>query len=417
MTTNITIGLQSNLPPAVTSAAQLHVPRLTSFDLVERLVDFAGGDPGENVYRQARRALFDALREFSTAHRWTYLMAVTRMQLNGSMTLGTVQYQYSSGTYPRQLTLTPDPVALLNWPTWAANGYVRINNIVAKVSQRVSNTVLTLQDPYDYAADVAAGSGFTLFQDGYTLPLDFSSGDNTLAETIWGRMEYVRPMEWLAWIRWRESYGVPRWFTVMGDPNVPGALCVRIYPFPDTNATLDMLYQRRPRAVSTIDLSTGHASVNASVNAQLVTLDQSVLTSAHVGSVVRLASQAGNPPTGPDGLYPYAFEGNVVSVLSATQCTVDTACPTLSGVAYRVSDPIDVEDQAMATAFARMAELHMARSRMVERHVLAGVQKAADDALVLAKEADARIQSRRAVGIGGNYRPRMAFMPRGPDIS
>jgi hypothetical protein len=47
----------------------------------------------------------------------------------------------------------------------------------------------------------------------------------------------------------------------------------------------------------------------------------------------------------------------------------------------------------------------------------AAVARAYDEALIDAREADARIQARRSAGVGGPYRAQLRFMPRGPDIS
>lgn len=397
-------------PPVTT-----HQARFTAHDLQDQLIDFLGADPGENAVRIARRAMGQAMREFATAARWVYLIVAGRLFMNGQYATGTIAFQAGSGTFPNEVTLTPDPVLGGAWPAWARYGYLRINNIVSKVASVVSSTLLQLETPLTYAADQAAGTGFTLYRDTYTLPADFVMGENMMAETIWGALQYIPPAQWAAWVRFRESYGVPQFYTLMGDPDVPGLLCVRIFPFPDQDATLDFMYSRKPREMRVFDLSTGTATVDAINAPTTITLSQSVLSAANVGAVIRLSS-TGSTPDGIDGLNPAVYEGNIVAVPSATTCTVDAAVPTsFAGVAYRVSDPIDLEDFAMLTAYVRCAEKHCAQQRLMKNAGQAA--QAYDAALVVAKEADARIQARRSAGPGGIRRQRLRDMPGGPDIS
>jgi hypothetical protein len=301
------------------------------------------------------------------------------------------------------------------WPSWARYGYIRCNSIVSKVGNVIDSATLQLEQPLTYAADQGP-TGFTLYRDTYTLPADFVYGDNMMAETIWGTLEYVPPAQWASWVRFRESYGVPKWYTVMGDPDIPGRMCVRIFPFPDTDATLDFIYSRKPRDIAVFDLATGTASVNAGAAPTTITLSAAVLGPQHVGSVIRLGADNSGPPDGIDGLNPYAYEGNILSVTDATTCVVDAPLSaSVAGVSYRVSDPIDVEDYAMITAYVRCCEKHAALQRVMKN--AAAVGQAYSQALILAKEADARIQARRSAGVGGPYRAQLRFMPRGPDIS
>lgn len=399
-----------------TPAVVTHQARFTAKDLQDQLLDFLGSDPGASATSITRRAMLQAMREFATAARWVYLQVAGRLFMNGQYTTGTLAFFASDGTYPNQVTLTPDPVLGGSWPSWARYGYLRLNSITSKVGNVISPTILQLQTPLTYAADTAAGTGFTLYRDTYTLPPDFVMSDNMMAETIWGALEYVTPAKWASWNRFRESYGVPKWYTVMGDPDVPGRLCVRVFPFPDTDATLDFVYSRKPRDLAVFDLNIGTATVNAIATPTTITLDHAVLTSQHIGSVIRLAADSSGAPDGIEGLAPYFYEGNILSVVSSTVCIVDAAVPSsLNGVSYRISDPIDLEDYAMYTAYVRCCEKHVAAQRLMKNAPQAA--KAYQDALICALEADARIQARRSAGMSGPYRAQLRFMPRGPDIS
>lgn len=401
-----TVVLTAATRPPALGGSTAHEPRTTAFDLTERLLDFAGADADEKNYRAVRRATLDALREVAVIHRWTNLRTFGRLMLNGAYLgngVGTVQYQASAGTYPLQVTLTGD-----TFPTWSARGYVRIGSVVAKIDQMISPTVLTLKDPV-FAADVAAGSAFTLYRDTYTLPSDFVFSADSMAETSWGRLSYMNYETWMGRVRYGTGVGTPHFWTISGDPDVPGRLALSVYPAPDADATLDFMYYKRPRPVTTFDLSTGTALVDGS-NPNLVTLAGGVFTAAMKGSVLRLAADQSGPPASVEGLSPYAYEGNIVSVLSPSQATVDAPAPQAGvAVSYRVSDPIDMADLHQ-TLVARGAERNLSVSRiMLKSSPLA--DKAFAEALTLAQEGDARISARRASGQGAGGRGRLANMP------
>ena len=74
----------------------------------------------------------------------------------------------SGGANERQLT-----IAAGTWPTWAARGRVSISNATYAVENRVSTTILTLRPDQNPGADVAAGTAYNLYQQAYTLPVNF----------------------------------------------------------------------------------------------------------------------------------------------------------------------------------------------------------------------------------------------------
>lgn len=401
-TSGQTISLAaSSAPPSLVAGSGTHASRVTAYDLTERLQDFVGADPDSKNYRTVRRSILDALREFATSHPWTYLRSYGRITLCGDQTDGTVEFDLTGGTYERQLTLTD-----ATWPSWAAAGSVRIGDVVAKVDARVSDTVLTLKSPC-FIADIESTT-YTLYRDSYTLPADYVASDNALAETSWGSLCYVPYNKFVSRARYQEEIGEPRWWTLAGDPDVPGRLAMYVYPAPDTDGTLDFMYYRKPRDVRVFDLTTGTVTVELG-NPTLATFSNAVLTAEMAGSVLRLAGDASEPPDGRDGVNPYLFEANIVTVLSTTTCQLDTSVTRdFDAVAYRVSDPIDAED-LQQLLLGRAGEKHLALSRLVEGR--ASVHKAWLDALVLAKEADSRVAAPRAAGVGGYHRPRLADMP------
>lgn len=389
----------------VSDAAVGHRAQVTAYDLVNRLLSYLGGNPEVAAHADLRRAILDAYREMPGLHAWTYFVQVGRVFLQTAYSTGTVEFDLAGGTYDRQLTLTGG-----TWPAWAARGAVRINGVTSFVDQRVSATVLTLDATQNPGADVEAGTPYELVQDSYQLPIDFTVGDRGLPENCWGGMDYIRPAEWLASQRYRVSTGTPRAYTFTADPKAAGRLALRVYPAPPAFGTLDFIYRRRSRDIKIWEQTKGRASVTGGGN--VVTLTQGGLfAAAHVGSVIRLSDGAVNPPTDLDGVYPYVVERTILQRISSTQAMVDDAVDTAyTSVAYRISDPVDVEPTGMYNALYTSAIRWLCVGR--NRKELADATNNWRFSLDIAKEADSRDGSLEVAGwwSGGYHR----LADRGP---
>lgn len=410
MTVNITIPMTPTIPPAVGSTIVPHTGRTTVMDMIEYLRDFMGADPSGEADRVAKRAIQNGLRRVANAHNWTYLYNHGRLDTNGFYTTGTIQYQVSSGTYPYQVTLTGG-----TFPAWTAFGTFRIGLVTYDVDRFISPTVCTLNPVQAATADMAPGTAFTLYRDTYTMPADFVAADEGFADVSWGSMEYVHPNVWLRTNRYYQSYSnTPRYYTFMGDPKVPDRLCMRIFPYPDQDRTIDLIYKRRQRAVTLDKYEVGRVSID-SVNAPQTVIGAGTSWAASmVGSVLRVSSNA-QPPTGFSGVNPAALERNIALFVTSGNMSFDDVSPTtFTNAIYRISDPIDIEDGAMLECFMRACELEIAIERRMKD--LPVIRKFYSDYLVAAKEADARVFAARVAGVGGPYRQRMARMPSGPDI-
>jgi hypothetical protein len=113
---------------------------------------------------------------------------------------------------------------------------------------------------------------------------------------------------------------------------------------------------------------------------------------------------------------PRAVERMVMSVESPTSLTVDQVYNTAySSVGYTASDPLDIEAGAMATAFLRLIEYQLTILNR-DREEMSMVGGAYKQALLKAKEADARVTTPRSVGTAGLWHNRLAYMPSGEDV-
>lgn len=376
-----------------------HRAQVTAYDLVNRLLSYLGGNPDAPAHADLRRAILDAYREMPGLHAWTYFVQIGRVFLNPAYSTGTVAFDLTGGANERQLTLAGG-----TWPTWAARGAVRINGITSFVDQRISDTILTLDATQNPGADVSSGTAYELVQDSYQLPIDFTVGDRGLPENCWGGMDYVRPAEWFSATRYYGSTGTPRMYTFTSDPKAAGRLVVRIYPAAPAFGTLDFVYRRRCRDIKIWEQTKGRATVVADSNT--ITLSQGgIIAPAHVGSVIRLSDGAVNPPTDLDGIYPYVVERTIIQRVSSTEAVVDDAIDTdYAAVAYRISDPIDVEPTAMYNALYTSAIRWLCIGR--NRKELGDATTNWRFSLDLSKEADSRDGSLEAAGGWScGYRP------------
>lgn len=387
-----------------------HRPLMTVHDVIDRLEAWCGSSPDARTHVDIKRAIIDAFRELPTLGPWTYYVRPYRVFLVASYDTGTVEYDHTGGAHERMMTLT-DGV----WPEWIERGSIRIGQVRYAVDRRISDTVITLDSVLRPNEDIDAGTEYEASQDTYQLPVDFTSSDRGLPEDNWGGMEYVRPADWFTNQRYLLSSGTPRCYTFMGDNKVGGRLVLKSWPPPDADQTLDFIYRSSGRPINTWEYVTGY--VTAAGGDNLITLSGGgVFKDAHVGSVIRLASSAAQLPTGIEGLNPYAEERTIVRLNSTTEAVVDDDIDTAySGVAYRISDPLDVEPTSMFSAFyaGALKYLCVLRNRTDE---LADIVTNWRFQLNLAKEADMRDGAYDRATLGGPYNRRLRDFPIGPNM-
>lgn len=371
-------------------------------DLIERLLDFAGADSGgERSLRDARRAMQEAIRLFPGLHRWTYGYADGRVFLKAPQRDGTVDYDSAT----LELTLTG-----ATWPTWAAGANVRIGDVVSKVATRDDDTVtLILDATYNPGQDIDAGTEYVLYLDRYTLPANFLASDAAINEQWFGELQYVHPQDYMRSVRSAEREGTPTIYTFLPDAQLPGRLALAVAPFPDTDATLDYLYQRRLGTVRYDIVEAGKVTV-ANAGTALTGVGTEFRANM-VGSYIRL-SLDNTRPTGPDGTNPTPFETRITAVGGLTSLTLADAAPeAFTSVNYVISDLLDVEEGSMATALCWQANAAMAANLQMKN--LSAIQAQAIASLILAKEHDARSFARQTAGPRSSRRSN--YYPTGPD--
>lgn len=379
---------------------------LTTFkDMIDHLVAYLGDNATKDAVRDVKRAAIDGYRELTTSHRWSYFFQRGRISTVASYTTGTIAYDHTGGTYENEITLTSG-----TWPSWANLGQIVISDIVYQVSERKSDTVITLLATSNPGADVDAGTTYTLYRDTYALPCDFQSMDTIQLVNFWP-LVFVHPREWLERQRVYQSPSSPRFCSIVGSPDHFGAMALGLYPAPDSAQAIDFIYHRRPRPLVVDEQKAG--TVTLAADSTTLTGSGTAFSSSMVGSVIRLSSSTTDHPTGISGNNSYAIERTIVAVASATSLTIDSSSSTgYTAVKYVISDPVDIEEGAMMTALLRCCEKQTAIGRIMKN--MANAAAAYRESLVQAREADSRWQGLRAYG-GRNQYLRLRDYPSGSD--
>lgn len=353
---------------------------ITTFDdMIEHLSRRIGQEPSVASLSDVRTAILDAYREFADAHPWRYLEQVGRLVTVPPYSTGTIAFTHST----RTVTLTGG-----TWPTWARYGTLKIGNVLCQVQSRTSGTALVLDPTLNPGADIASGNAYTLFRDTYDLPADMRNMGRMLSATTRLWLAPTSPIAWLDEMVTFSDQGDPWRYIIVGSPHTPGRLAVRFAPAPSTAITIDYWYQRRPRAIVVGEYDAGTCAVSGAT----VTGTGTAWTSAMEGCVFRCSSLSNRKPTSFLGDTAPTHESRILTRASDTSITLaDAATATLSGVKYSISDPIDIEDGAMLSAFHRLCEYKLSLVRPLKD--MQSPASAYQAALIRAKEADARYRS------------------------
>lgn len=365
--------------------------RLTTFDdLISHTITYLGKDASRATAADAKEAVIDAYLELGSSHPWNYYKRILRVTTVQPYATGTVAYDHEGGAFPRLLTLTGGV-----WPNWATSGTVVIGGVTYEVRERRSNTLLTLTESSNPGADVASTS-YKIYRDQYPLPSDFLSViEGAFSDGLSGP-SHMSPQEYMR-CRARTGTGPakPVFYTVIGDPNLYSGMAACFWPAPDVVYPLDVLYRARGRDLIVDQYTEG--TVSTTSGSDVITGSGTVFTSEMEGAVIRLGSTSDPRVTGNEGLSRYRFERTILEVVSGTSLRVDSALDaTLSGVSHIISDPIDVEPNAMLRALKRECDR---QARLKTRmQPIRGEEEAWTSAMRLAMAADARFTGLKVAG-------------------
>lgn len=307
---------------------------LTAKDMLDRLIDYQGGNVGQGATRDAKRAIQDALRDLGSAHRWSYLMQELLFTTDAPQSTGTIAYTAST----RQVTLTSS-----TWPSWAQYGVIKIGDIHSRVYRAISSTVLELETNSASGTDVASGTSYVLYRDTYPFPQDFHQASLLIRSSGRECLTWVPPEQWQSYgSAYVQSSGRPLACTYLGFPEGLNRMALQLSPYPTQAETLRTIYKRFPRNIVNWEYKTGTVAATGST----VTGTGTAFRSDMQGSVFRIGLNSAEYPSEFEN--PPLEEFRIVNVASGTSFTVDgTFSTTYSGVKYALADPIDIDNVMM----------------------------------------------------------------------
>lgn len=370
------------------SIIQANTEAQTYQELVDYVCDSHAVERTPLNQRQARAAARKAYRDLANYHDWSYYYRQRLLQTVADYDTGTVEFDYTGGAKELQLTLTGG-----TWPDWAAYGRVILDSVHYEVASRVSDSVLTLTETSNPGADVAAGTGYTLYRSSYPLPADFKEIGGVWEVSERYQLPFIdQRLQHDALVAYFENPDTPRHATIRATGRYLSGLEIVFGPPPAEAFTYDMLYQANPRPLAIDEYSAGTVAITSA--SATVTGTSTVFPTNCAGSIIRFSAGL----TKPSGYYgsldgadnPFVYQGVILSRDSDTALTLTEAMPStiasLSGVAYTISDPLDIDTSRMLSALQLLAEAEYCR--LAARQDAPLKQQLAMQALHLGMEAD-----------------------------
>ena len=343
----------------------------TYADAVERVLDRFSQKGTALEYRRAREAVLMAYAELpgKKLGGWSYFKRRLQVVTEASYSTGTVVYTASSRTF----TLTGG-----TFPANAIYGNIRVNDVSYPIQSRTSGTAVVIRAQGAPAADITSTT-FEWYRESYPFPCNWWRMDELVDISDSRGLKYKSPS---AALQLQHSYSNqtinrPEWYTIRNDDRFANSVSLILGPPPNTVRTYEAAEYQGGRPLEVFEYATGTAAITADTTT--VTGTSTVWNATtHLGAVIRLDTST-TAPTSPfgniDGTYnPAAYTRRVVAVASTTSLTLDVAIPeTLSGVAYTMSDMIDIEYTSMLNLFWAMCDSKMAeliRNKEIKRFLM-----------------------------------------------
>jgi hypothetical protein len=331
------------------------MPVRTYQDAVEYLTDTFDHDRSSRQRRNMRRAVEEAYRELPQVASWSYYRRTAIVNTVASQSTGTIEYTHSS----RTVTLTGS-----TFPTTAAAYRLIISDTHYDIESYTDSTHVVLSANSNPGADVAASTEYQLYKNEYLLPVGFrrllgiwDMSQNRPVTVVDARSEHA--------LRLGDdgTPGTPHGVVVKNTGETTGRMSLVFTPPPNSAASYDLLYEATPRPfVLPEKHSTGTISISSGATA--VTGSGTAFPANCAGCVLRVTTNTLQEPTGPYGALidgedvdnPYSFQSVVLSRGSTTALTlVDSADQAYTDAKYSLSDPLDIEDNAMYTALLHLS--------------------------------------------------------------
>lgn len=369
-------------------------------DAVDSLRDLAEFTSDTRNHRNARRAVMEAYRELPMRGDWSRFRKQTQFVVPAEYSTGTIAYSHST----KIVTLTGG-----TWPANAEERRIVIQNIPYRVAERITSTTLRLDDAENPGDDIASGTSYRLIQDTFVLPTDFHEAVQLIDVDQQCELLLTKDMSSSQYRFLTGEYSAQSPDIAVISGAYGQRSIMNIVPPATAGTKLNLFYRSRPRQLLIEEYSTGTVSVSSGSTS--ATFSGSVLPATCVGSTIRFSANT-SLPTNEIGrdidsvhtVVPIAFETTIAERTSDTAARLSDAAPSgLSGVAFVISDPIDLDLAVMLQPFQRLAEasfLALMQSaptaESIQRMQMA--RKAAIEAIQFALQDDRKITMESARG-------------------
>lgn len=340
---------------------------LTAKDMQETVLRYLGGTQvnAETVI-DSRSAINDALKELWGEHEWPWYQGQTAMQLDDPYRTGTVTYDSST----RRFTLTGG-----TWPTWAVYGSIRIETKDARVTERVSDTIIEIEDGTPFTDTFASATSYTLYRNEYPVP-----GNIRKISYVFFEQNAYTPLKYLPSLEFRTKMpgsvgSVPIYFTIQKDRQALGGLVIVFWPYPTRAYSARFSYIRCPGDVNVWEESTGKITVansSTTVNGTNTAFDPIL-----EGALLRVGKDIINLPTNRMGTNPFSEETMIKTYTSSTvlECQPAIVYPR-TNVKFVISSLLDIDETIMSSAFTQQCYFEIAKRRKFDDKAVASIDRA-----------------------------------------
>jgi len=360
---------------------------ITYQDIVEHILDMFDEDRAGRPLRVARRAARESLRELHMAHRWSYYTSERTFVTAAAQTTGTITYDHTGGSYERLLTL-----ADATWPTNVTDYKIIIDDVHYPIERYLTTTTVTLDPNNNPGADVAAGTSYKIYRESYPLPVNFGDFGNLIDLTNNRVVPVISSDVQLSSKEIAQDTPDTPWqVAIRNAGEYLNSLSFVFVPPPGSEIRYRYTFQRAPRSLETEVNSTGTCSANSGSTSVTMSGDHT-LTAKHLGAVLRFGTAAAVPTNifgGIDGTdNPFVDQGIILSIYGTAVVIDNAVSQTHTDVMFTVSDPVDIENNIMLTAYQRMCEARFTSMTKRELKDRRDREELALFALRLAKERD-----------------------------
>jgi hypothetical protein len=369
-------------------------------DAVERLLDNFGeiSRDGRN-YRIAKEAVFNSYDTMARSHEWRYYIRRHIFKTDAAYSTGTVVYDHTGGSAERIFTLTGG-----TWPTNAAFGYVKIGNDHWPLARRISSTIVQAREDKNPGADIASTT-YQWYRSEYPYPVTTWRHGALVDAADRGALGHLSSGDSLdTLLSWNNgAAGQSQYFTVRGDGRYLNNLSFVFVPAPSAVRTYEYSEQAVGWPLTVEKISTGTVTVVA--GSTTATFTSPLLTSDHIGCVLRTSGTAEEPTSIRGGLAldnPYQYQRVIQSVTNTTTAVLDSAITAgITAKRFTISSPIDVDAGPMLRAFWSLCEWEFCIRANRDSKLINEKERQWNRHLLLAQDADRRTQQIESGEYGG----------------